>query len=288
MRFHAQKLAIAAGLSKRVIRFYASASALLACLLLPFSARTSGVQQNSYDTGFDTIVKLTGNLHHTLDHRDRPQLYPAAVRLEKLAVPYLQIHESGAPTPIRAIYFSNGFVDLLNYVSHAKAIDGVSRGFLLQSMSRVALVPLGSGGVPDLQANIVRNAWAFETMNRQASFFNQMAGGLVAIQVAHVSLGHYQKYARLLTIGRHNPLPLNSVITPAEWRQAVLQGATRGLDCGLAVDGLKAFFESLDRMPVRPVWRIYFMPDGVDSKELSKINSELEQIQKKALVSFNR
>jgi len=285
---YAQQLNIAARLMMRVIKFHVGACAIVLFLLLPFPGRAAGPEQGKYDTGFETIVRLAGNLHHTLDRQVRPQLLPAPVLLEKLALPYLQIHESGPHVPSRAIYLSSGFVDLLNFISHAEAIDGSSPGFLVKSMSRVASMQPGNQGLPDLQANTVRDSWSFGTMNHQASSFNQMAGGLVAVQVAHISLGHYQKYAGLLATGQHIPLPLNSLITPAEWRDAVLQAAARGLECGLAVDGLKAVFESIDKMPVRPVWRIYFMPNGVGSKELSKLNNDLDRLQKKTLLSFAR
>src|SRR5258707_10516218 len=113
MRSYAQKLAMAPRLARRVIKLHAGACALSAFLLLPFSALTSGLEQGKYDTGFETIFGLTGNLHHTLDRQDRPQLLPAAVLLEKLTIPYVQIHESGPLAPTRAIYLSSGVVDLL-------------------------------------------------------------------------------------------------------------------------------------------------------------------------------
>ena len=69
-------------------------------------------------------------------------------------------------------------------------------------------------------------------------------------------------------------------------RAAVLWGAGHGLECGLAVDGLKTIFDSIDKMPTRPAWRIYFMPDDVAGKDITKINRELDQVQKKAFLSF--
>src|SRR5437016_7760631 len=154
-------------------------------------------------------------------------------------------------------------------------------------MARLAMES-GDQGLPDLMANSARNGWSFPIMNRQAGYFNQMAGSAIGIQMAHVCLGHYQKYAAQLLDARNQAVPLGRVISPAEWREAVMMAARNGMDCGLAVDGLKIFLESIDKMPLRPPWRVYFIPDAVTGKEISRINRELEQMQQKAFLAFER
>ena len=235
-----------------------------------------------YDTGFETIAGITAALHHTLERSQRSGLRPSPILLENFPIPYLQTQKSGAPQPIRTVYISSGFVVLLNFISHAKAIDGLSRGFLTKSLSNLS-TDVQDGRLPGLPAEAARNARSFETMNRQASYFNQMAGALVAVDMAHFSLGHYQKYAGQLT-GNHSA-PLNSLVTLAEWREAVMLGASRALDCGLAVDGLKLIFESIHKIPGRQSWSLFFMPEEADAREISRISRELDQMQNRALLS---
>ena len=269
---------------KNSLRF--SCTRALALLFSLAALATEVAAQTGYETGFENIARITGNLHHILERNQKAGLYPMPVLLPNLTMPYLQTHESLAPNPIRAVYLSRGFVELVNFISHAKAIDAVSRGFLVKSMARLSLEG-ADGNVPELRANAVRNSWSFATMNCQASYFNQIAGCLAAIDLAHFSLGHYQKYASQLISAQNQSVPLNSLVTTAEWRAAVIQGAGYGLECGLAVDGLKIVFDSIDKMPTRPAWRIYFIPEEITAKEIARINRELDQVQRKAFLSFD-
>jgi len=253
---------------------------------LQLASSSHAQQPPGYETGFETISRITGDLHQALDRSQRPALYPAAFLLTNLPTPWLQAYPvKGATNATRAVCLSRGYVDLLNFISHAKAIDGVSHGFFIKAMARLALE--GGEQLPDLQADSIHNSWSFETMNRQASSFNQMAGALVAIEMAHAYLGHYQKYGSQ-TDSRGHSVPINRVINQAEWREAVMLGARHALDCGMAVDGIKMAFESVDKMPARPAWRIYFLPDAIEGKEVNRINRELDRMQKNAFVSFAR
>src|SRR2546425_848506 len=114
-------------------------------------------------------------------------------------------------------------------------------------------------------------------MNHQVSHFNQIAGALIAINMAHHYLGHYQKYASQLVDAQNHSVPINSVLTLEEWREAVLKGARNALDCGLAVDGLKMFYDGLDKMPNRPAWSFYFLPKDAD---VAKIKKDLDQLER--------
>lgn len=254
---------------------------------LQFASSSHAQQPPGYETGFETVSRITADLHQALDRSQRPSFYPAAFLLTNLPTPCLQTYPlKEAANPARAVCLSRRYVDLLNFISHAKAIDGVSHGFFVKAMARLALE--GGEQLPDLQANSIRNSWSFETMNRQASSFNQMAGALVAIEMAHAYLGHYQKYASQLMDAQRHSVPINRVINQAEWHEAVMLGGRHALDCGMAVDGLKIAFESIDKMPARPSWRIYFLPDAIEGKEVNKINRELDRMQKNAFLSFVR
>ena len=114
-------------------------------------------------------------------------------------------------------------------------------------------------------------------MNRQASRFNQMAGGLVAIDLAHQYLGHYNRHSLELPSQGTLPMPVNTLITEQEWRTAVLRGAHNALACGLGVEGLKAVFECFNQMPCRPAWAAYFIHSKAN---VAQINAELERLER--------
>jgi len=269
----------------RLIGFFFSA--LTALLVLPTGGQAAVEEPSGYETGFDTMAKIVADLQRALEPKDKAEVYPVPVFVDKMAVPYLQLQETAGGNATHAIYISSGFIGLLNFISHAKAIDGARPGFFAKSLTRLSAEE-SEPWPPDLQASAAANSWSFDTMNRQASAFNQIAGGLAAIQMAHFTLGHYQKYARNLAGAQMPALSINGVVTPAEWRRAVLQGAGHALECGLAVDGLKIFFESIGKMPTRPAWRIYFVPDDLDARGMNKINRDLDELQRKAFLSFRR
>ncbi len=49
------------------------------------------------------------------------------------------------------------------------------------------------------------------------------------------------------------------------------------LTCALATDGPQALFEAIDRMPRRPTWAAYIVPEQVDIKMLNRQLAEYEK-----------
>lgn len=240
-------------------------------------ARASDAGKNSYETGYPAIVKLTADLCQALGPKQRHELLPTPVLLQNVSVPYLQPGEyvDGSKT-WRAVHISEGLVALLNNVSHAKAIDEVDRGFLKKYAASLAL-EAGDQPLAELSQITHRKSWEFDTMNHQVSNFNQMAGALIAIDLAHHYLGHYHKYASRLVDAQNRPVPINTLLTPAEWRDAVLWGARNALACGLGTDGLRTIYDCLDKMPTQPAWAVYLRPLQMNSSKIKKELNELER-----------
>ena len=71
--------------------------------------------------------------------------------------------------------------------------------------------------------------------------------------------------------------PANRLVTPEEWHEAVVKGARHALECGLAVEGLQVLYESIGRMPKRPAWTIYFLPEKAN---VSRIKRDLAKVEK--------
>jgi hypothetical protein len=164
-------------------------------------------------------------------------------------------------------------IDVLNYVSHAKAVDNVDAGFFTKAIN--SLASENGTRLAALYQPTHKKSWAFNTMNWQLSHFNQMAAGLIAIDMAHHYLGHYSKYASRLGDAK-KPVPFYSVLSQKEWREAVLAGSRHALDCGLAPEGLVVLYDAITRMPQRPSWAVHIMPS---TAEVSILRLELKRVE---------
>ena len=236
---------------------------------MPASAAESS---NRYDTGFATLQRIAGDLHRALAVEKRSGLATAPMLLESAGTPYLQLRQASS-NDSQVLFVSQGLIDVLNYVSHAKAVDQTHSGFFEKAIEGLALQnPMELRRLPQPTHT---NAWAFNTMNWQMSHFNQMAAGLTAVQMAHHYLGHYKKYAPQLGHGT-NAAPLYSLLTPGEWREAVLAGSRHALDCALAPEGLVVLYDAITRMPRRPSWALHVMPPGA---EISILRLELNRVE---------
>lgn len=223
-----------------------------------------------YETGYSDIVRIAADLQQALPPKQRARICSQPLGLDRSAVPSVQ-PGAHSQSQLGTVLISAGFVDLLNYLSHAKAIDGMDRGFYTRSIASLA-VQTGGTGLPSLDLSH-KQAWSFDTVNHQISHFNQMAGSLVAIEMAHHYLGHYKKYASQLIDAQGQPVPLATLLSPGEWQDAVIAGTKNALACGLGVDGLKAFFEGLEKLPNRPAWTFAVLPAKAP---IAKINKKLQ------------
>jgi hypothetical protein len=230
----------------------------------------NGPVSGRYETSHSDIIRLAADLRQALEPRLRACICSEAVVFDESPVPVVRAG-THHKTQLGTVRLSAGFVALLNYLSHAKAIDGVDRGFYERSIASLA-VQTGGTGLPSLDLTH-KKAWSFDTLNHQGSHFNQMAGGLVAIELAHHYLGHYKKYASQLIDTQGQPVPLSTLISPDEWHDAIMAGTKNALACGLGVEGLKVFFDGLEKTPNRPAWSLALLPAGA---QVTKLNQELQ------------
>ncbi len=248
-----------------------------ACLLAAGTAGTRALaaEATGYEMGFRNITNIHTDLFLALDRKQRLLLDPATMLLREVRLPCIASlpgeDKKGRGGPVQ---LSAGFIDFINRVAHAKAIDESDRGFFLRYTKQIAL-QTRTTPVPDFDALLSADARSFQTMNRQASHFNQMVGGLVAIDLAHHYLGHYSRHALEFPSQASFPMPVNTLITEQEWRAAVLRGAHNALACGLGVEGLRTVFECFDQMPARPAWAAYFIHSKAN---VAKINAELGRL----------
>jgi hypothetical protein len=236
-------------------------------LLIPANAATNS-PSHTYPSDLRFAVKIGNELYQTLDAGCQKRINPEAVATEQTdaprIIPVKLDDENKMPCQV---LISSGFVDLLNHLAHAKAIDRIQSGFFRQYAANLARES-ADGNLPAPPEMTDPRYWSEAVMNDQASFFNQMLGMTVAINLSHHYLGHYQKYAGQMLAGKL--APINNFIAPAEWDASVKAATLNSLDCALGTEGAKALFEAVDAMPRRPAWTGYIVPANVDLKKLNQ------------------
>ena len=224
------------------------------------------------------MAKMGKALFKALRPAFREQLHFIPVNLDLGVMPYVYPEERqdpDMPKPMRMVFISVGLVDLVNNVAHAKAIDKIEKGFFdkyVVSLSQET----GEKELRELPKLADKRYWTDDMMNEQESNFNQMAGTLLAIELSHHYLGHYKKYADKLKDPQGNPVPINTLLTEAEWQNSMKAGALDALNSGYGVEGIKSFYDSIEKMPKRPAWTVYFLPSFA---KVSKLKKDLQRIE---------
>ena len=231
----------------------------------------------TYKSGYGSIRSLGRDLYKGLKPKYRALVHAEPVSLVTDVTPFVQLAEyPDEPQPLRMVFISAGFVDLVNNVAHAKAIDKVTKGYFPRYVLSLAQES-GEKELHELPNLSDKRYWTSDMMNEQLSNFNQIVGTVVGIELSHHYLGHFKKYADRLTDPKGKPVPINTLLTPDEWEASVRRGVRNALECGLSIDGVKALYDCIDKMPQRPAWTIYFLPDDV---KVAKLKKTMERIEK--------
>jgi hypothetical protein len=244
------------------------AAAFLAAALSAAGGDTA--PQRAYPSGFSVALDRGGDLYEALPAKFGDQLASQPVALQPQDLPQITpIVSRDESKVLRQVSVSAGFIDLVNHLSHAKAIDRIQPGFFdqyLQNLARMA----GDDSSIQLPMMVDPRYWKDDVLNDQASYFNQMIGMMVAINLSHHYLGHFDKYAPKMAGPGNKTIPINDFLTPGEWEVSVKAGATDALNCALATEGVRALFEAMDRFPRRPAWTQAILPKDTDVKKLNK------------------
>ena len=236
-------------------------------LFLPAQAAT-GAPEHVYSSGFAQARKLGSDLYQTLDAKFQTSLYPEPIQVEMMDAPVIVPSEGDDENKsLREVKVSAGFIDLMNHIAHAKAIDRIQPGYFQQYI--VNLSKAADTDAPPEPPNMIDDRfWTEDVMNDQASYFNQIIGMAMALNLSHHYLGHYSKFSSQMLAGKL--VPINNLLAPAEWDASVKAAALNALNCALGTDGPKALFEAIDKMPRRPAWTAFIVPPATDLKKLNK------------------
>jgi hypothetical protein len=212
--------------------------------------------------------KLGSDLYQTLDQKYQKSVYAEPIEVEQMEAPIIVPCDGADESkPLKEVKVSVGFIDLMNHIAHAKAIDQIQPHYFEQYIANLAATTEG-GALPDPPNMVDNRYWTDDVMNDQASFFNQMIGMVMALNLSHHYLGHYTKFSSQMLAGKL--VPINTLLAPAEWEASVKAATLNALNTALGTDGPKALFEAIDKMPRRPAWTAFIVPPTADLKKLNK------------------
>lgn len=254
---------------------------LWAALTLPSRGADDGRPEGmTYKaTGIGAITRLGMDLQKALPPKYKDIVHSQPVFIETDMMPFIKLTEyPDEAKPLRAVFISVGFIDLMNQVAHAKAIDKIEKKYFenfVVSLSKQT----GEKELIELPNLSDKRFWTDDMMNEQLSSFNQVVGMVIAIKLSHHYLGHYKKYADKLTANPDAQQPaIESLLTPDEWEESVKEGARNAMETGLFTEGIRALYEAIGKMPKRPTWTQYFLPETVKVDKLNKNLKRYEEV----------
>src|ERR1019366_5979237 len=108
-------------------------AAIFFAAALSASASESTTPQRAYPAGFSVALERAGDLSEALPPKFGSQLAPQSVALQPQGRPQITpIATTDENKVLRQVSVSAGFIDLVNHLSHAKAIDRIQPGFFDQ------------------------------------------------------------------------------------------------------------------------------------------------------------
>jgi hypothetical protein len=244
-----------------------SAAAWLA-IVVPALAAPSAAPHDYSATALKAARKIGSDLYDTLDEKYQKQINPDLLRVGQLEAPVITPIPPTDDSKARSqVFVSAGYIDLLNHIAHAKAIDRIQPGYFAQYVQNLAR-DTGSNAPPEPPNMVDNRYWSDDVMNDQISYFNQMLGMTMAISLSHHYLGHFTKYSSQMLTGKL--LPINNFLAKDEWESSIKAATLNSLNCALGTDGVRALFDAIDKMPQRPAWTAFIVPPGVDLKAVNK------------------
>ena len=231
----------------------------------------------TYKTSPSTINQLGRDLQRALKPQYQEIVIGQPIAIEIDDLPFATLEEvPDEPKPQPKVVISQGFIDLVNRVAHAKAIDKIEKGYFQKYILSLAQES-GEHELTPLPNDTNKRYRTTEMVNEQFSNFNSIVGTMVGIKLAHFYLGHFKKYQTKLIGADGKHVPINNLLTSKEWEEAVNLGVRHALNAGCTIEGVLPFFECFEKMPKRPAWTAFFVPDDAKYKDTKKT---LEKVQR--------
>lgn len=251
---------------------------IFAFLLLPTLLWAETYHPFDYKSGFSTIQSLGQDIYNSLEPNERSMFGPNPISVDSSRKPSVRLlyFVEGKQT-IRGVWISQGFVDLVNHVAHAQAIDKKRRGYFARY---IEALELSEDSVPPLPDRDNPEFWTDSVLNEQLSNFNSIVGITVGISLAQHYLGYYDKYEDRLKSADGETILLNHLLTSEEWERSYRRGLNNAMHASCMTEGYLPFCEALSSMKRRPSWVGHFLPN---TAKFSAMRKDMVKLQHKFL-----
>ena len=103
----------------------------------------------TYPSGFSRALKLGGELSEALPQKFADQLSQEVIALQPQDVPVVTpVAVTGDNRIIRQVTLSAGFIEMVNHICHAKAVDRIQPGFFDQYVKNYAQLSAANLAAP--------------------------------------------------------------------------------------------------------------------------------------------
>jgi hypothetical protein len=247
-------------------------------LLLPLGLCAGTYEPFDYKSGFSTIQTLGRDIYSLLEPGEKAIISPQPISLDTSRKPFVRLLylKDGADT-VRGVWVSQGFIDLVNLLAHAKAIDKQRKGYFIRYLKLLEAV---GDSIPPLPDGTNPSFWTDTMLNEQLSNFNSIMGIVVGINLAQHYLGYYEKHAAKLKDDEEGRVQLNKLLSAEEWQRSYQHGVNNAMLASCMTEGFLPVCEGLNSMKHRPDWANYFFPEKTRFETMRK---DLLKLQRKFL-----
>ena len=247
-------------------------------LALPMLLSAETYHPHDYKSGFATIQALGRDIYNSLPATERSQIGSNPISIDSSPKPFVRLlYFREGNQIIRGVWVSQGYVDLVNHLAHAKAIDQKRRGYLARY---IQMLEYAEDSIPQLPDRDNPDYWTDNLLNEQLSNFNSIVGIFAGIQLAQHYLGLYEKYEHHFRNNESAAVSLNSLLTREEWEQSYRRGLANAMEASCMTEGFLPICEALNEMKHRPAWVACFFPENIPFKAMRK---DMARIQYKFL-----
>jgi hypothetical protein len=232
------------------------------------------VSADNFHSRQKTVRLLGDSLYAALTPRQRESIATHPVQVATNPVPILRLEAVSEQDRRKGILVvSTGFIELIDQIACAEAIEIVKPGYLRKFLS--TLDADGQGFKASAEEAIL-TSYSTEIQNERKTGFNQLMASTLAICLAQHYLGIYDKRLRGQLDEKRDPLPLAMHLSQEEWERSLEAGARNSLANGNSIKSLALLMRCFDAMPRRPKWAGHFLPNSATGLSSSEMMLEIE------------
>src|SRR5688572_7443525 len=125
----------------------------------------------TYKTGYSSMMKLGKDVYNALKPEQRDLIAAQPISIETESTPFVRLlYYNEEPKAVRGVWISAGFIDLVNHVAHAKAIDRIEKNYFKRYIDQLA-AETGDKALLPLPDDSNPRFWTEEMLNEQQSNF---------------------------------------------------------------------------------------------------------------------